>query len=381
MPTIPPAITPVPTPAPVRGDKATFRGRVDAFVTWLSTGVAQLAAAVTNCYNNAVSAYDSAVAAAASAANAAASANVTVWVSGTTYVAGDCRWSPIDFLTYRRKTDGAGTTDPSADSTNWGLLFDGYLHTQNSISANYTLVLSDGHGKHIFHPSTDATDRVITVPANASVAFPTGTKIPIVNQVGAGKITVGITTDTLQVGGNPSATSLVIYPGEEAELLKTGTTVWEIAKTKYVVPYIYVREEQASGTTGGSLASGGFVQRILNTKVVDSHSLATLSANRLNIPVGRYRFAFSAPAFGVNAHKSKLLDFTNSISYIGSSEYCAASVAETTRSVGEGEFTITAAADFEIDTVVGTTNAIGGGGALGFGVAEVYSELQLWKVA
>lgn len=45
----------------------------------------------------------------------------TAWVSGTTYTAGQVRYSPIDFLMYRRKTNGAGTTDPSLDTTNWAL--------------------------------------------------------------------------------------------------------------------------------------------------------------------------------------------------------------------------------------------------------------------
>jgi len=45
--------------------------------------------------------------------------NMTKWISGTTYAIGDVTWSPTDFQAYRRKTAGAGTTDPSADATNW----------------------------------------------------------------------------------------------------------------------------------------------------------------------------------------------------------------------------------------------------------------------
>ena len=41
------------------------------------------------------------------------------WVSGSSYTTGDVRWSPMDFLSYRRTTNGAGTTDPSIDGTNW----------------------------------------------------------------------------------------------------------------------------------------------------------------------------------------------------------------------------------------------------------------------
>ena len=45
-----------------------------------------------------------------------------VWVSGTTYSIGDVRVSPIHWQSYRRITSGAGTTDPSADATNWALV-------------------------------------------------------------------------------------------------------------------------------------------------------------------------------------------------------------------------------------------------------------------
>ena len=57
--------------------------------------------------------------AAASAASAAATANVAAWVSGATYAIGDARFSPSTYQTYRRKTAGAGTTDPASDAANW----------------------------------------------------------------------------------------------------------------------------------------------------------------------------------------------------------------------------------------------------------------------
>lgn len=133
--TTPPTITPAPT-APQRANRTTFSGLVDAFVTWLIAAVAQFQALGTNCYNNCVDAFNSATAAAssatASAGSAAAAANsagaaavaagVSAWISGTTYAVGDCRYSPSNFWTYRRKTAGSGTTDPSSDATNWALI-------------------------------------------------------------------------------------------------------------------------------------------------------------------------------------------------------------------------------------------------------------------
>ncbi len=43
----------------------------------------------------------------------------SLWVSGTTYGVGAVVLSPTDYTYYVRIVAGAGTTDPSADTTNW----------------------------------------------------------------------------------------------------------------------------------------------------------------------------------------------------------------------------------------------------------------------
>ena len=48
--------------------------------------------------------------------------NLKRWVSGTTYALDTDVWSPVSGHTYRRIVAGAGTTDPSADQTNWKIL-------------------------------------------------------------------------------------------------------------------------------------------------------------------------------------------------------------------------------------------------------------------
>ncbi len=62
--TTPPEITPAPLPAPQRGERATFKGRVDDFITWLTISVVQFAALAQNVYANALDAFASAGAAA-----------------------------------------------------------------------------------------------------------------------------------------------------------------------------------------------------------------------------------------------------------------------------------------------------------------------------
>lgn len=99
---------------------------------------------------------------------------------------------------------------------------------QNSKSADYTLVLGDG-GNHIFHPAADTTGRTITIPANASVAFPIGTAITLVNQGGAGDLQIAITSDTLTLAGSGTTGIRTLADNGIATILKITNTEWIIS--------------------------------------------------------------------------------------------------------------------------------------------------------
>jgi hypothetical protein len=102
---------------------------------------------------------------------------------------------------------------------------------QNSQSAAYTLVLTDAN-KHIYHPVADTTARIWTIPANSSVAFPIGTAVTFDNDIGAGVITIAITTDTLVLVGTVGSTgSRTIAPGGQATAIKVTSTRWRINGT------------------------------------------------------------------------------------------------------------------------------------------------------
>lgn len=123
----------LPLPVPSRTDPANFSVRGDNFLGALPDYSTQLNALATevNAANVAaessknlaktseINAQASAFAAAGSANSAASNSGAILWVSGTTYAIGDLRYSPANGRTYRRKTAGAGTTDPSLDTTNW----------------------------------------------------------------------------------------------------------------------------------------------------------------------------------------------------------------------------------------------------------------------
>lgn len=102
------------------------------------------------------------------------------------------------------------------------------LIEQQSKSADYTLVLSD-NSKHIYHPAADTTPRTWTIPANASVAYPIGAVITFVNDVGAGAITIAITSDSMWLAGSSSTGSRTLAAGGVATALKVSTTRWVIS--------------------------------------------------------------------------------------------------------------------------------------------------------
>ena len=98
---------------------------------------------------------------------------------------------------------------------------------QNSQSTAYTLVLADA-GKHIFHPSSDATARTFTIPANSSVAYAIGTAITFINMTSQ-VVTIAITTDTMYLSsaGTTGSRSLAQYGSATA--IKITSTNWLIS--------------------------------------------------------------------------------------------------------------------------------------------------------
>ena len=87
----------------------------------------------------------------------------------------------------------------------------------NAQTASYVGVLTDA-GKTV--TMTVATSNTFTVPLNATVAYPTGTRINILN-LGAGACTV-----TATGGVTINGTITALATNQFAELIKTGTNTW-----------------------------------------------------------------------------------------------------------------------------------------------------------
>ena len=95
-------------------------------------------------------------------------------------------------------------------------------------TADYTAVLDDQY--QVLVPMNKATAVAFKIPTNASVAFPVGTAITILNK-GAGLCTISAvtsgTTTVLSAGAVAASPTLAQY--KTAVCIKTATDVWYVA--------------------------------------------------------------------------------------------------------------------------------------------------------
>ena len=94
-------------------------------------------------------------------------------------------------------------------------------------TVDYTAVLADQY--QVLVPMNKATAVAFKIPTNASVAFPVGTVITVLNK-GAGTCTISAvtsgTTTVLSAGSVPASPTLGQY--KSAACLKTATDTWYV---------------------------------------------------------------------------------------------------------------------------------------------------------
>jgi len=150
-------------------DLPLFVSEANALETAVDADKTAAANSASSASTSASEASASATTASAAATSAIAASNITVWVSGTTYALYDMVISPADYQSYRRKVAGAGTTDPSADSTNWEVVSTNVTADSTTSFTNKTLsgaVLNDGYTEEIY--AVSGTTPALS-PANGSI--------------------------------------------------------------------------------------------------------------------------------------------------------------------------------------------------------------------
>lgn len=147
-------------------------------------------------------------------------------------------------------------------------------------------------------------------------------------------------------------------------------------------PYLQYREEQAQNTNGGTFTSGSWQTRTLNTEVTDTGGHGNLAANQITLDAGTYYAVAHAPAFEVDRHQIRLQNVTAGTTLlVGQSYQAGASDSVTGCAVLMGMFTVAAAQALELQHRCLTTKATTGFGVAANFTTEVYSVIEIWKIA
>jgi hypothetical protein len=146
--------------------------------------------------------------------------------------------------------------------------------------------------------------------------------------------------------------------------------------------YAHIVDQKSAGTAGGTISTGSFGTRDLNTELSDVDGIVSISSNQFTLQAGRYYIEAEAPAFYCNEHKIILRNVTDSTNdIIGANNYAATGTGSL--AVLRGEITIAGAKAFAIQHRGG--NAAGGANTLGYGpswgVVEIYTQVRIWRFA
>jgi hypothetical protein len=148
------------------------------------------------------------------------------------------------------------------------------------------------------------------------------------------------------------------------------------------ISYVRVSDVKTANTSGGTFTSGAWQTRTLNTEDSDADSICSLSSNQITLDAGTYICLIVAPGQGVNRHKAKLRNVTDSTDILlGTSKYSSNAGGGDSPSIIIGKFTIAASKALEVQHRCQTTVAGNGFGVeSNFGVSEVYTIAEFWKV-
>ena len=150
--------------------------------------------------------------------------------------------------------------------------------------------------------------------------------------------------------------------------------------TAYAKSVAIIADVKDSATYGGGFTAGAWRTRDLNTELDDPSNIVTITSNQFTLQAGTYLVEWSAPAYKVDRHSSRLQNITDSTTEVlGTTEYSNDGDALITRSMGAKVLTITGAKAFEIQHYGAITRASYGMG-LNSNISNINSVFTIVKI-
>lgn len=235
----------------------------------------------------------------------------------------------------------------------WDILVDSTLHNHDHNSLTNIVV-----NEHIDHS---------TVNINAGVGLSGGGTI-----VASRIIDLDISSIAVDGAPNIEADYVLSYDSSSASHKRV-----LIEKLKSEINIAVFKDEKPIGTNGGTLISGSWQIRTLNTTSTNG-LFATLTNNEITIQPGKYLITAIVPAYRVDNHQARLYNITDSI--VESYSMVSTSTSSMNTVVINALLDISSSKTYEIQHIGSTTrNSDGFGLAAGWG-NEVYTSVTITKL-
>ena len=189
---------------------------------------------------------------------------------------------------------------------------------------------------------------------------------------------------SLNFSGDAALTNnATLVAGGNITLIQSGNNITIASTAGASKGYMYVRDEKAVGTDGGSSVAGVQI-RTLNTVVNNSIIGASLTSNQITLGAGTYRVDGRSPVYTGARQKSYLYNVnTSALVLAGSSAYTDVGDSAQSDSNVHGRFTISSTSVFEYRQYVETariTNGLGVATNSAAAGVEVYAEIEIRKI-
>jgi len=185
--------------------------------------------------------------------------------------------------------------------------------------------------------------------------------------------TIGDSGDTLTLpsGATLSGAGAITIPSGGALTIDSGATITNNGTSGggfgLFTSYAVIADQKTTAANGGTATSGAWRTRDLNTEISDPDGIVSIASNQFTLGSGNYFISWSAPAYIVDQHQTRLWNVSDSAEeFVGTTEFSQDSSSYAmTESLGSGRVSITSSKTFEIQHRVRATYA-----TQGFGVGS-----------
>lgn len=149
------------------------------------------------------------------------------------------------------------------------------------------------------------------------------------------------------------------------------------------VEYVLLQYQLTSGTAGGTATSGSDQTRPLNTEVVDSGALCSLSSNQFTLSAGTYIICATAVAFKTDASQLILRNVSDSVDICRGLNAWSNNGTASTQTPAQlvYQFTLASSKTLELRHRFQTTRATDGMGLATSLGTETYAQVELWRLS